>query len=231
VNLISYTLFGPRGKSAPAMYTVGAIRNAEICADLYPGWLCRFHVGRGVDEATLEKLRAMPNVDLWPMLDRPHTWEALLWRFFALHDDDAEAVMFRDCDSRPDGREKAAVDEWLESGRSFHIMRDHPAHTAPILAGLWGCTRAGAAKVSPLLGRGPSSFWFADQVWLADYVYKVTIGDALIHDSAARFSDETTHPFTVPRTELPAGGWRFVGQGFDEHEQPRIPADALRVTP
>lgn len=31
-----------------------------------------------------------------------------------------------------------AVDEWLESGKMFHVMRDHPGHNMHILCGMWG---------------------------------------------------------------------------------------------
>ena len=45
----------------------------------------------------------------------------------------------RDLDSRFTDREQAAVVEWLNSNKSFHIMRDHPLHINAILAGTWGC--------------------------------------------------------------------------------------------
>ena len=32
-------------------------------------------------------------------------------------------------------REVAAVQEWVGSGRTFHVMRDHPNHKAVMLAG------------------------------------------------------------------------------------------------
>ena len=47
--------------------------------------------------------------------------------------------MSRDLDSRLNDREQAAVQEWLNSKKEFHIMRDHPMHGWPILGGLWGC--------------------------------------------------------------------------------------------
>ncbi|CAG0903904.1 unnamed protein product, partial [Darwinula stevensoni] len=43
-----------------------------------------------------------------------------------------------DSDSLILDRERAAVQEWLDSDFMFHIMRDHPGHYAYILAGLWG---------------------------------------------------------------------------------------------
>ena len=45
----------------------------------------------------------------------------------------------RDLDSRLNDREQAAVTEWLNSNKSFHIMRDHPWHGTEILGGMWGC--------------------------------------------------------------------------------------------
>ena len=44
----------------------------------------------------------------------------------------------RDLDSRFSKREAAAVEEWLQSGRAIHSMRDHPAHTTPLLGAAWG---------------------------------------------------------------------------------------------
>ena len=47
--------------------------------------------------------------------------------------------MSRDLDSQFSEREQAAVQEWLQSNKAFHITRDHPAHKLPILGGCWGC--------------------------------------------------------------------------------------------
>ena len=60
------------------------------------------------------------------------------WRFYPASDRDVEIMLSRDCDSRLNQREKEAVNEWLNSSKSFHIMRDHPYHNTEILAGMWG---------------------------------------------------------------------------------------------
>ena len=64
----------------------------------------------------------------------------LYWRFEAASDDDVDAVLFRDCDSRVNTREAGAVAQWLESGKSAHLMKDWPPPhaTETILAGMWG---------------------------------------------------------------------------------------------
>ena len=53
--------------------------------------------------------------------------------------DDPSVARFliRDADSRLNLRENAAVHEWIESGYSFHIMRDHTAHFVPINGGMF----------------------------------------------------------------------------------------------
>ena len=47
-------------------------------------------------------------------------------------------MVSRDLDSLINDRESAAVNEWLESDKAFHFMRDHPAHGIEILGSGWG---------------------------------------------------------------------------------------------
>lgn len=49
-----------------------------------------------------------------------------------------ELFLSRDLDSRISPREVAAVSEFLASEQEVHVMRDHPAHTAVIMGGMWG---------------------------------------------------------------------------------------------
>ena len=44
----------------------------------------------------------------------------------------------RDLDSRLNSRERAAVEEWLQSDKDFHFMRDHPQHGTEVLGSAWG---------------------------------------------------------------------------------------------
>lgn len=221
MRIISFSLFG----SNPT-YTVGAVENVRLAAQLYPGWTCRFYVSVSVPVLTLEVLTEL-GAQVVPMTHRPDDLSALSWRFDALTDD-ADAYLFRDCDSRPDEREAAAVAEWLASGRQFHIIRDHPEHYLPMMGGLWGCTRAGAARIRNLRdapGTRPSD-WHWDQVWLRDTVYPIARTDALVHDEFGFFPSEQARPFPLPRPQLPDGGWRFVGQGFNADGTLRYPEHA-----
>ena len=60
------------------------------------------------------------------------------WRFLPTMDAQVSQFMSRDLDSLITKREVSAVEEWLISQKSFHMMRDHPKHQAEIMGGLWG---------------------------------------------------------------------------------------------
>ena len=60
------------------------------------------------------------------------------WRFLPTLDSQVDFFMSRDLDSLIYKREFFAVQEWLKSRKTLHIMRDHPLHKTPILGGMWG---------------------------------------------------------------------------------------------
>ena len=63
---------------------------------------------------------------------------AMNWRFFPTLDPQVDVYISRDLDSRISEREVAAVEEWLESDKVVHSMRDHPAHFTEMLGAGWG---------------------------------------------------------------------------------------------
>lgn len=46
-----------------------------------------------------------------------------------------DIVLTRDMDASITSREIVALNQWLESDYTFHVMRDHHIHNAYILAG------------------------------------------------------------------------------------------------
>ena len=62
----------------------------------------------------------------------------MLWRFLPVLDPSVDLMVSRDLDSRLTTREQAAVQEWIDSGLAFHVMRDNPEHGTEILGGMWG---------------------------------------------------------------------------------------------
>jgi len=221
VKVISFSLFG-----TDPTYTGGAIANAWLAREYFPGWTCRFYVGTTAMAAAALTEAGAEVVDC---SDRPQDWSALLWRYETLTDPSIEAHLFRDCDSRLTAREAAAAAEWEASGKDFHIIRDHPEHNMPMLAGMWGATAAGARLIAPLLPAvADNDNRFVDQLWLRDHIYPVARDRALIHDEFRTLPGETPQPIAAPRP-LTASGYEFIGQAFDAEGNLRHPDDAWRL--
>ena len=62
----------------------------------------------------------------------------MLWRFLPVLDPTVDLMVSRDLDSRLTTREQTAVEDWLNTGLAFHVMRDNPHHGTEILGGMWG---------------------------------------------------------------------------------------------
>ena len=207
IHVISFCLWG-----AAPIYTVGALRNAELAARIYPGWRCRFHVGTSVPSEIVAELRDR-GADV-VMRPEPGDNRAMLWRALPLLDPAVGAMIARDADCRLGVREKRAVDEWLASGRSFHIMRDHPLHTTEILGGMWGARAGAIPGLAELLETyGNEVHHGADQRFLAEHVYPLVRNNVWVHDEFFLYGLEA-HPFPLPRFKS-----EFVGEVIDENEQ------------
>ena len=131
-RIISFSLYGEDPK-----YTVNAIVNALLAPVIYPGWTCRFHVDDTVPPPVVAALRSLPAVEVAEM-GRHTDAKAMFWRFLPAAEPDLDALISRDTDSWLSRREAVCVEEWLDSGRDFHILRDHCYHSHAIMGGLWG---------------------------------------------------------------------------------------------
>ena len=202
-KIISFSLWGNNPK-----YTIGAIRNAELTNSIYPGWKSRFYISNDVEEKIIEEIKNIENSQIVRMSSFDG-WASMFWRFYSSFDDTVEASIFRDTDSRLSLREKYAVDEWLASDKTFHIMRDHPYHRFPILGGMWGMKNNKNYNMKQLIAsfdkadRYGTDYEFFDQV-----LYPIIGQDQIVHDP---FFEKL--PF--PRLRI---NKEFVGDVFDEYD-------------
>jgi Flp pilus assembly protein TadD len=178
-NVIAFSLFG-----AVPCYLEGAIANVALAKDHYPGWTCRFHCDGTVPAEIRERLVA----DGAEVVMVPDAWRTLhgaVWRYFVADDRTVRRFISRDCDNRINGQERWAVERWLASDRSFHLMRDHPYHADLILANMWGGFAGVMPPLETLLRAFPlrrTDRW-SDQVFAAAAIWPQMFGDVLIHDS------------------------------------------------
>lgn len=205
-KIISFSLWGDNPK-----YTIGAIRNAELAKEIYPGWICRFYIGENVPLEITGRLASL-NAEVIEM--GGGDWNGMFWRFFAADSDDI--IISRDTDSRLGLREKCAVDEWLNSDKSFHIMRDHPYHRTEILGGMWGSKDGILKGIRRMISEyDPREFhnkYQVDQNFLREIIYPFAKQRAMVHDE---FFERRPFPTNAPKRTSSY----FVGQVYDENDK------------
>lgn len=184
-NVISFSLFGGDPK-----YCETAIANAQAQRSVYPEWTTRFYLDQSVPHHVVDRLLSL-GAEIHYVRGEQAQWPGPMWRFLAYDDPDVDRVMFRDADSIIGPREASATQEWVESGKSFHIIRDFCSHTELILAGLWSVSRGALPPMHEMIrdfvSRGVKSRHFADQYFLREYVWPLARNQALQHDSVFGF--------------------------------------------
>jgi hypothetical protein len=207
MKYVSFSLWGDK-----PLYNVGAIRNAELMREIYPDWKMILYYDNSVPSETISKLETLDCI-----LVKVDDFEyGCFWRFFAADIDDCELVIFRDTDSRINLRERDAVNAWIETEKSLHVMRDHPAHGIPygnnklgILAGMWGI-KGKQLPLTQMIKKfvvDKENKYGIDQTFLK-MVYNAFELDKVVHDD---FFEKK--PFPTKRDNM-----RFVGEriGIDE---------------
>lgn len=202
MNIISFSLWGNNPK-----YTIGAIKNAELAQKIYPGWICRFYVDNTVPDEVINELQSLSNTEIIHKKISGN-WTSMFWRFESSFDKNAKLIIFRDTDSRLSNREKIAVDEWINSDKTFHIMRDHPYHKFPILGGMWGYKNNNKYPMQILLESfNKTDNYGTDYKFFAEQLYPLIGDDKMVHDE---FFDKKPFPSIRQGTE-------FIGDVFDEN--------------
>jgi hypothetical protein len=195
-KVISFSLWGndPR-------YTQGMVRNAELAKEVYPDWTVTLYAHQDVNQDILQVLE---NLDVQIRLMTTQNWKASMWRFYQA--DGPNTVIVRDADSRISYREKFAVDEWLASDKDFHIIRDHPYHAVPIMAGMWGARNGILKGITDQIERYEVDKFGVDQDFLKDVVFPKVVKESFVHDT---FYGHNPIPIAQRHPDF------FVGQAYD----------------
>lgn len=213
MKVITFSLWGDR-----PTYNIGVIKNAQLALTVYPDFECWIYIHKEtVPQGTIDELNKMNNVKII-MKDGDIINEKCMprnWRFEAIDDPSVEIMLSRDADTRILLREKLAVEEWLKSGKLFHIMRDHPHHSCKILAGMFGTKKIPALpnwkeKMGTINQTGKISY---DQDFLVDIIYPIIKNNSIIHASFHRFEPDCNF-FPIKYDNA----YNFVGQYVYEDE-------------
>ena len=135
--VISYGIYGDNPK-----YITGAIRNVELAPTYFPGWEIRFYYDDTVPSDAIQKLKDLgANLIFRPDDFKDGGSVGMIWRFLVADDESVDRFLCRDSDSRLNARDRFAVEEWIQSDKAVHMVRDHPNHPYAMNGGSWGGTK------------------------------------------------------------------------------------------
>ena len=218
-KIISFSIWGKNPKYAEAAY-----QNLLLQPEIYPGWICRFYVDETVPLSVINKIKGTPEIPseiiLMPNSDGNY---GMFWRFLPFDDLEVERFIVRDTDSRLNIREAAAVKEWEESGKIFHIMRDNKWHNVvPICGAMWGATKDFRPGYENLLKNWLSlngyrifshprgKYFYMDQIFLAERIWPLIINKHIAHESVPSDYPGDKRKFPIENMDK-----SFVGQPFE----------------
>jgi len=218
-NIIVYCLWGSDDK-----YWKGAVENIKLAKIYYPNFICRFYVDKECSLDLIDTLKS-DNTEIIILegkrdinsADVRFTHNGIFWRFLSLKDNDIDIILSRDCDSRISQREVECVNQWLLTDKKFHIMRDHPYHQVPILAGMWGCRNNILSNIDDLLNEwskctSKGRFQAEDQDFLGQIIYPIVKNTSLEHSEFNISFGNNIYKFPTVRNNF-----EFIGDVFDEN--------------
>lgn len=127
------------------------------------------------------------------------------------------ACFMRDSDSEFGEKDVTLIDDFLISSSSFQVVRDHPNHRMPIMAGLWGVKRSGYDQLRgiwPEVQRHKlfrTDSYRSDEIILADLFYPKTIKNTLIYTDFNIYLNEVGKRVSVKKI-FPENKVNFLGR-------------------
>lgn len=203
MRVISFSLYGTEPR-----YLIGAVENAKMVVDAYPGWERHFWVSGDVPHGTVDDLASYAAY----IHDIPSWCKNGMFSRFLAHDlPGVERYICRDVDSRPSEREVKAVEEWIKSGAQLHILRDHPFHNRFIFGGMWGWRKTTKDfKMESLIRDWKHTGKWGDDCDFLETKVTWRSPTILIHDSCGTYNGHRLWLAYDPS---------FVGEYFDERNR------------
>jgi len=171
-------------------------------------WVLRVYTDSPANVSSL--LKGVQIVDMGNLgCQRPPN--PMCWRFLPALDATVDVFLSRDTDNVLIHRDRDAVMEWLHNtSYECNVMRDHPAHTVPIMGGMWGFRGQPSMALRQHFQKAIYSSQTKkgdDQIVLARYVFPHV--SCLAHDAfhCGNMKDAEWRPFPTRRdSELRAVG-------------------------
>lgn len=207
-NNISFCVYGKT-----KLYLEGALKNKYQYNQ--ENYNCLFYTRKDIDVNVKNKLK-----NTIECCDMPG-WFMMFTRFYPVENPNNSIYMSRDTDCRLSKREISSIEDWLQSKKTLHIIRDHPYHNTEILGGLWGFQNNNIpnlrfqiakwciefVKNNKIYQKGPDQFFLKN-------LYQKYHKDAYIQDSYLNYENKKLkHKIKAERQ-----GKEYLGEAFDEND-------------
>ena len=218
-NVISFSLWG-----RAAFYAYGAMINLKLARSVYPEWVCRFYVGADVPPACVGYLR--DNGADVRAIESEYPGVGLFQRFLVMNDRSVGRFLVRDCDARLSAAEAGLVRQWIDSGRPFHVVRDHVLHNELMIGCLWAGRTDCGIDIVDLMRRyfagAPNARYGHDQRMLGRMLWPLIRSHCLVHDKYYHLPGLNEEKLTDPKSHFGAGH-QNIAAVLKEAEQFGIP--------
>jgi len=140
-RVISFSLFGNVfSRSAWHWYYLPSLIRGYN--SLFPSWEMWFYHDENIYNnyygSALLNLRNYDLVKLIYVSEKPILCKAMQWRMKPLWESNVEYFLCRDVDHIPTGRERQAVEAFIDSKMLLHCINDNVAHSTPMMGGMIG---------------------------------------------------------------------------------------------
>ena len=218
---IAYSLYGDK-----PIYCESMVLNAQFRQHIYPDWEMLVYHDDSVPAHVLHRLEKLNVILLHVVAENISHWRGTFWRFLALERLEYDVVIMRDADSLLSEREKMLVNDWLATGKPFHVIRDWYSHTNLILAGLWGARNGLLSAIRTWVNQyhadnTPLHPTHADQLFLEQYIW-YRIQSACTHHSSAFQAASSTW---LPELPQPETGTQALGSWLSKSAHFQLPAN------
>lgn len=209
-KLITFSVFGDN-----PIYTKGLIKNLELADEIYSEWIPRIYLF-DPSKDLIKEVNFFENAEVEIIPRNDFGFVPTMFRFLPFSETDVSYFISRDTDSRLSWRERYAVDEWIESGKTFHIMKDHPYHHTPdfpILAGMFGAKGGIIPEFKENFFNGMVKKLVYEKKGIDQHYLKYVYDLYAINDNLTHHQDTFPTPRNFEKDKI-----HFVGQVFDEND-------------
>ena len=208
-NIIAFSL-----SSADPRYCESAILNVRYAREIFPEWTCRFYIDETVPIDVQLRLK-IAGAQIEMVAPSFKAYPVDFWRFLVMGDAKVKFFLLRDVNALLSRKERAAVNDWLDSEFWFHQMRDYGTHTELLLAAYLGGCYGPFKHITSILQqywhmhqetqKRAHEWFFLRQVWS-------TISQSLLtHDSQGYSTASTAFPEYVAKSDYEKSPQFYVG--------------------